>query len=1004
MWFGTQDGLNRFDGYEFKIFRNSPSDSASLSENWIWSIDEDSSGNLWMGTFGGGLNCLPRSAAQFIHFKNDPAKPHSLSHNSIWDFIEYPNGRYWVASNNGLNEMILPKKKGSAGDIKNATFEYHPHLSADNNVFKILKAKDNFLWLTTRFGIAQFDIRSGEFKHFEVGLAGKEQSDGLTGFAGKSGMFWLSSLSNGLIRFNPESKDFKQFQHDPEIPSNLLQSNLTTSVIEDTKGNIWVGSTSGLTVISPNYKAYHYSHDPADPSSLAHNYITSIYEDRNGQIWIGTRIGLCLYSPFSQKFNLIKPIMNSAHSLSDKNITCFLEDSQGYIWIGTHNGLNRFNKQSGAYRQYFHDPDNPGAGPAADYILKLFEDSHGRIWIGTRNGGASRLESGVFHHYKTDPQDPQSLSNDVVLAFYESSANQIWIGTNRGGINRYNEADDNFTRFGKNSDDGFSLNDVSVFDIFEDQNQNMWFGTPSGGINIYNTQTGKFEYLLHDPANRNSISSNRIICFYQSLAGDLWVGTAKGLNKLITGPDSLNNPQYRFRQYFSSDGLPNDVIYGILEDKSRNLWVSTNNGIGRIDVRDGKFKVKSFTKADGLQGNEFNQNAYMRDSNGRIYFGGGGGFNVFDPYQLNINPHIPPVVITGLNILNKEAPLKSKYLHSRQPSHSEAASINCTWEDNVISFEFAALDFAAPEKNQFAYKLAGFDQDWIYSAQRRFVTYTNLHPGDYVFCVKASNNDGIWNESGTQIKLSISAPPWQTWWAYLSYFLVVTLSIWTFHKIKLKNRSRILSAKAEERECVRKEIAADFHDEAGNIITKINLFVELAKRNSGTREQLETYLEKVQSNAKLLSGGMRDFIWALDPDKDTLFETLLRLKDTGDSIFEHSPIRFKTRGIIPALKHIEIDLKERRAIILIFTEAMNNALKYSQAKHADLLIKLTDNLLMISFTDDGIGFDLDTSKKGYGLQNMKRRALKIDSFLEIRDGRHKGTTVCLNKPLGDARF
>jgi len=402
----------------------------------------------------------------------------------------------------------------------------------------------------------------------------------------------------------------------------------------------------------------------------------------------------------------------------------------------------------------------------------------------------------------------------------------------------------------------------------------------------------------------------------------------------------------------------------------------------------------------------------MKDSKGFMYFGGSNGYNVFHPDRVKLNTHKPPLVITSFKILNHEVSISDDGSTVLQKGITETEAIELSWQDNVFSFEFAALDFTMPDKNQYAYKMQGFDQDWIYSGTRHFVTYTNLDPGDYTFRVKGSNNDGIWNEQDTVLRIIITPPPWKTWWAYLSYIIVIAVILIGFIRYRIYTKTKKLIAQAEEyskierakrgeRERMRKKISADFHDEAGNLITKIGLFSELAKRNATSVDSCTGYLDKVQENAKNLSAGMRDFIWVLDPDQDSLYDTLIRLKDLGNSLFEHSDIRFNTRGLRPPLYEFNLELDDRRELILIFKEAMNNCLKYSQAKNVSLLASLVQDEFNLILKDDGIGFDPDAENQGYGIKNMKSRAQKIDADLKIVSAMKNGTIVELMKNISE---
>ncbi|MCB9056936.1 MAG: hypothetical protein H6627_00085 [Calditrichae bacterium] len=992
IWVGTQDGLNRYDGYEFRIYRNDPDKPQSLQSNWIWSIDEDSSANMWISTFGGGLSCYNRSAEEFITFNHNPDDSLSISHDTIWDFAEYPRGTFWVAANNGLNRMKLRQT-----DSLQARFEYIPHDTINTNIFSIVHAEGPYLWLTTFSGLYRFNINTYEYTFYEL-EAGVKDYGRLGGQFSNSGYLWLNSPKRGLFKFNLANSEVTHYKHDPENQDQSIYSSYVISVCEDNVGVVWVGTSTKLTLIFPDGRYRHYGFDPVDPGSISHDYITNIYQSQDGTVWLGTRGGLDLYNCLTQKFEHKKFRPDSKTSFSSPNITGFLEDSAGDFWIATNNGLSRRDKTTGHFKHYFTDDKHPENGPGANYILDLLEDSRMNIWVATRNGGISvwQRKSDTFKHFNKN----KMLMNGVVLSIYEDSENKIWIGTNSNGLFCYNPADESIVSMPANpADPQDKMNDISVFSIFESSTGQFFVGTAAGGINIADRKTATFKHLLNKKGDRNSLSNNRVLCFCETQKGDIWVGTAQGLNLMI--PD--NNGSYYFKQYRIKDGLPNEVIYGIMEDSDEFLWISTNNGIAKINVQD-TFNVKVFHLNDGLQGNEFNQNAWYKDSDERFYFGGSNGYNVFNPLHINLNDTKPRILLTHLRVLDKEVlPTASGIL---KETISDAAEITLPWQSNVFSIEFSALNYIMPERNQYAYIMEGFDKDWVFSGNRRFATYTNLNAGTYTFRVKASNNDDLWNEVGAALIINVMPPPWRSWWAYLFYSVSFITLIFGFIRFKVREKdkeletfARIEKAKSEERALVRKKASADFHDEAGNLITKITLLSTLARRSLKDKDPLYTYLDKISENAKQISGSMRDFIWVLDPDKDTLFDTISRLEDFCLSMFEFTNIQFVLSGLKVELKNIFLSLDERRAILLIFKEATNNCVKYSDATKAWIDLSFEKNCLKISFNDNGKGFDDTTQEKGYGLSNMTSRGRKINALVKISSEISMGTRVEFSKQL-----
>ncbi len=995
MWFGTQDGLNRYDGYHFKVYKHKPDDANSLSENWVWAIFEDSSGYLWIGTFGGGACRFDPETETFVTYRHDPENPRSLSHDTVWSFYESSDGNLWIGANDGLNKL----------NPETGAFSYYKPSPAEANVFRIEPGKPGFLWLLTPEGLHRFDVSGATFEHYRTDAADSGSlGNVMRNLArGRSGLFWLGTIDTGVNRFDTRTGRVIRYPHNSGAPASSPASNYISAVYEDAFGVVWAGTRKhGLSLLrfdGPDLQQVrHLRHNPSDPTSLSHDYIFSIYESPSGQVWVGTRDGLNRFDRHNRKFTLYQPSPNAPNSLSHKNVLPIFASRKkpGILWVGTYDGLNRLDQKTGHITQYKSDPRNPAGSLTSSYILSLHEDRAGNLWVGTRRGltkmhfDANGNET--FTYYRHDPADDTSLSNDAIHCIFEDRSGVLWIGTGGGGLCRFNSRSGTFTRSQQNEAIPEGLSDPFIFALLEDRYGRFWVGTAAGGLNLLDRVNGTIRHFRHDPSNPASLSNNRVLCLTETRSGDIWVGTAAGLNKLVvpTTPEK----DFSFVQFHESDGLPNEVIYGILEDNAGHLWMSTNRGLAKVTPEVDGLKVRTYTAADGLQSDEFNHNSFHKGHDGRMYFGGVNGLNAFHPDSVRDNPYVPPIVITDFKILNETAPFTG------------TSEIVLSYRDYFFSFEFAALNYTFPEKNQYAYMMEGFDEDWIYCGTRRFATYTNLDPGDYTFRVKGSNNDGVWNDKGTSIKVKITPPPWKTWWAYGLYVLAFLGSLAGFVRYKIRSAEREVEAKAaierakiEERERVRRNNSADFHDEAGHMITKITLFLELAKRKAGVDAGLTEYLNKIEENTKALSSGMRDFIWGLDPEKDSLYDTLQRLKDFGNNLFQHSEIRFQTSGIEPSFKQVDLPMRPRRAILFIFKEAMNNCLKYSRADSAYLKIEFSRTELTISFEDNGIGFEQKEDGEGYGLKNMTARAEKIGACLEIRSVPGTGTLIFLRKIL-----
>jgi signal transduction histidine kinase len=693
-----------------------------------------------------------------------------------------------------------------------------------------------------------------------------------------------------------------------------------------------------------------------------------------------------------------------------------MEQNDSLLWIGTTDGLNLYNKNSNTFK-VFRKEDNPTNGLSSNYILCLYEDSKGNNWIGTRGGGFYIIEN--KSHGKIEFRQIQPVNDTLpfvtIHSIAESKDGIIWVGTGGAGLWKYKPSNNSVKKY-TTKKDGTGLSHPYVFTILEDSFGNLWLGTPSGGVNLFDPETERFLYFQNNPENGYSINNDIILTLYENHQNELWIGTNDGLARLIPklhknifqelsaslaqGKDSL------FVNFGQDEGFPNSVMYGILENKNQHLWISTNKGLAEFDMSSRQV-VNTFDVSDGLQSNEFNQNAYYKSHGNRFYFGGVNGFNIFHPDSVTGNSFIPPVVLTNFSIFNKTVKVGSDATGGE--FHLEKAihlmdEIDLSWKHYVIIFEFAALSYISPEKNKFSYMLEGFDKQWVEAGASRTATYTHLDPGSYVFKVRASNNSGVWNEKGTDLIINISTPPWLSWYAYLVYLLLFFTAIFIFIRFRINRATRgikiqaqIEKAREHEREEFRKKSAADFHDEAGNKITKITLFTEMARTEIDNKLQLENYLNKIQHNITQLSSGMRDFLWVMDPQHDTLFETITRMKDVGDSMLTELGVRFTIDGMNESFRDIILPMNTRRDILLIFKEAINNCAKYARSSEVVLKASVAGHTVTISLLDNGIGFDTskDRKKNNYGLNIMHERAKKIGAELDIKSQINKGTSISL---------
>ncbi len=828
LWFGSEDGLIRYDGYTFKEFLYDPADPFSLSSNLVYALEEDLVGNIWVGTVGGGLNRYDASTDRFIHYRFDPEDSKSLSHNGVVSILADSKGNLWVGTEGGGLNRLPPERKGFIRYSHNPAI---PDGLSHNSIWHI--------------------------------------------YEDTTGRIWVGTHGGGLDLFIPELANFKHFRHHPENPDSL-SGNTIGALFEDSKGRFWVGTTtSGLNLLDPeNGTSIRYQPDENNPDAIGHHHIWNIYEDASGILWISSfGGGVICFDPANGKFSSFRYNQANSSSLSSDLVWFIFESRDNIIWIGTDGGgLNRLVKRNllfnhiqsdptapaglmydgvnsaaessdgilwfandgGGFQSYDpargrahlfrHQPGNPNS-LASDLTEVILVDKNDIVWIGTYNGLSSyNSQSGKFTHYRHDNTDQNTLSDDRIWALAEDSNGRLWIGT-RNGLNRLSADRQEIIRYTHATENSESLSDNGIWTIFEDSHNAIWVGTDNG-LNRLQPDGKSFEHFFAIPGDNTSLSHNNITSLHEDIHGTLWIGTNGGLNSLTPG----NN---LFRQYSMQNGLSSNSIRGILEDDKGQLWITTVKGVTRFDPRNGK--ADNFDKSDGLQGSEFSR-AHCRTRNGQIVIGGRNGINIFDPASIVRNQEVPPIWLTGIRKMNSTIPWND--LQNHDP-------IALDYTENTISFEFTALDYSNPRNNSYAYMLKGFDNDWVPIGNRRTATYTNLDGGEYIFQVKGSNNHGLWNQEGYSIRLVVTDPPWQRWWAYLLYLLTGSGGIYALFSYKVYQHRQRLAA-----------------------VQQINS--ELGKE-IGERTRAEEALQFSEQRLSMALDAAQEGIWELFPQNGTTY-------------------------------------------------------------------------------------------------------------------------------------
>ncbi len=814
LWFGTQDGLNRYDGYDFKVFGHDPQDSTSLATGWIWSLLEDTAGNIWVGTEGGGLHRFLPDRNAFERFVNNPSDPFSLSHDSVRVIFEDRAGLLWIGTDGGgLNRFDA----GTRTFTRFAHDPSNPGSLSHDRVRAITEGSQGALWIgTDGGGINIFDSETNTFAHL------RHRADAPFGLSDDrvrairetgDGTIWVGTYENGVDRFDPDTGHFSHFTQATAGPAPLI-SERVRDLFEDSTGVLWVATDNGLSRWNSDARGFtNFTHDPAEPTSLSDQRVNTVFEDAGGVLWVGTHRGLNKWNLATGAFELYRRDPNAPDGLSSDVINAFTEDTHGNVWIGTYGGgLSRMDAQTHTITRFGHDPDDPSS-LADDRVMALYADDDDQIWIGTFQTGLDRFNprTGQFRHYRHDPDDATSLSANGVTVIEGDRFGTLWVGTYRGGLNQFDPDTEKFARYRHDPNNSASLGSDSVLALHQDETDALWVGTDGAGLSRFDRYSGTFSHFGHDPDDATSLSSNTAWAIHQDRRGGFWIGTqSAGLNYWEAEDRRALNPT--FRRYDRGDGLPSSVVYGMLEDDDEHLWLSTSRGLTRLTPSTGR--TKTYDVTHGLQGNDFMFGAQFLSRDGRMFFGGASGFNVFRPEAVRGNEYVPPVILTEFLKFNRPVDL--------DPS-AQDAPIPLSYEDSVIGFEFAALDFTAPAQNQYRYRLDGFETEWNDVGDVRRVTYTNLEAGEYTLRVQGSNNDGVWNEDGLSVALVVGSPPWLSWWAIVAYSLGVmgVLAAIVRHQMRRLDRQAEYSHRLEREVAERTDALATQNRELAGLNARL---------------------------------------------------------------------------------------------------------------------------------------------------------------------------------------
>lgn len=1006
------DGVTRFDPATGKAqhLTHDPADPLSISPGRVMSLFEDQRGRMWIATRDGVLNLYERESSTFRRYRVcDDSAAHGVDAPcKIALITQGPGETMWVATlGHGLLRLDL--ETGTTERWTNGRPPERPSLPLadyEDDPLAITAATlspSGVVWLGTPSGdVWRLDPVSGQtFRLTEADRRPLHTDDEPRKCWGpihviveskrQPGLLWLGSQCNGLARFDVCTGDWVEYAHDASDENQYFRQSLGSphvrAIHEDRMGTLWIGTRRGLFSLDPRSQLFRWHRsNPANPFSMAAYSVTAIFEDRSGVLWFGTGGGgLAKFNPMQHNFRHDYFSQRSLGIWDGLTVRSIAQDEDGIFWIGTNGvGVHRYDRVAQAVERFQYDADDENT-ISANRVNAVVLSKHQRnvLWVATVRG-FDRLDIDTRKFTRLVPGFTSPIQDLRVQCIVEDRDGLVWLGTASSGIWCYDPDRNTFKAVSCDSPDSTGTAGCDIKSGLLTSNGDLWFGAAPSGLHRYVADEGRFIHFMRDTQDdRLANAPQTVITMHEDPAGVLWIGTYSG------GLLRYDPVDDAFRQFTSAVGLPSNHIVGILQDEHDQLWLSSNRGLSRFDPVSGD--LTNYDVSDGLQANEFTWNCTWESADGELFFGGIDGITSFRPDSIVTNDLPPPVVLTSLEIRDREG-------HARHvPVLDPPDRITLEPGDGFFGFQYAALDFSSPGKNRYQHKLEGLDDTWTAPSNRRYGSYSSVPPGRYTLRVRGSNNDGIWNEAGVALSIVVLPPFWRTAWFFALCSVVVVLAVVAIHIARLnaqKTRLQELEAvRRNESERVRKDVARDIHDELGHLVSRIALFSEIARRQvQAIHKDASLRLGRVNGFARSLAEGMGDFVWMLDPEERSLSDVLLRLKDFGDELYSGSRIRFEAQEQEPPYSNVRLDPAWTRHLTMLFKEAMHNALKHAACRHVELRTAMSDRVLTISLHDDGRGFSR-VGDNGSGLRNLESRARTIGGRVIVDTTPGAGTTV-----------
>jgi ligand-binding sensor domain-containing protein/two-component sensor histidine kinase len=968
LWLGTSDGLNRFDGKYFTPYRNIAGNHGSLCNNIINCIYAGSSGKIWVATNDGlcYYNFSDDSFSQ-VSFNDSLEK---IDRQRVYAVVETGDGNTWFATRTMLHVLY-----------ENGT-ETFPLPFSENLIVKYLHAgKGNKIWIgANNSHVFIFDIKKKKFTEASVASPfSDEKKLSLTihpiiPFSADT--LLIGTWYGGMQKIFPYRDTIRTI---PLVDSAETdpRNNIVSGIAHVHESTWWAGTYgNGIATYDARSGKFknHFHHNPSDAKSLSSDYINTIFTDSSGIVWIGTVHGLDKFDPLTQQFQSV-PVPSSSNEFSVYRLpSSIVEDkkdsSHQWLWITVPGvGLFHFNRISSTFKLYSSQENKKIQALPDKNVHALFYDNKERLWIGMKSGVCLFDEAAEKFIVFKFPGDSNVTG---IHKIFQDHKNRFWFVSFSNGIYCYDHVSKKITSYRYNETTKNSLPDNRIFTCMEDHTGKIWIGTQNRGLCRLDPETGMFTYFMNDKKDPGSLPNNGVYDLFEDKHQHLWIATENGLAE-------MNLTDFKMKIYTTADGLCNNDVFSITTDLQDHIWLATNSGVSDFDPERKSFK--NYSTNDGLPVNMMD-GAVCCTRDGMLYFGSRGMLSFCNPQKMKVNKLAPNVVITSFKIFDKPVPvMRTKEM--LQPIH-------LSYKQSMLSFEFAALNFTNPGYNQYAYKLEGFDKDWIYCGNKQNATYTNLDGGTYTFRVKAANNDGIWNEKGTYALLTIDPPYWKTWWFYLLFTVVISAIIYSVYRIRINQLIQLQN--------IRVRISRDLHDDIGSTLSSINMMSSMANKTPATEKKTGELFQTISNASRQAMELMNDIVWSINPKNDRMDMMIIRMRQYASEILEAANISFVLETDDES-KKISIPIEKRKDFYLIFKEAINNLSKYSRATEASIKISSMNSLLSLIIHDNGTGFNASENYPGNGLKNMKARAEQLEGKIEIISGDQKGTTIVLRIPL-----